>query len=92
MNPETELTNGRLELLQNRILSSSQITPSPQTDGPSSTISTRSRSSTPNARGMGMKKKSEDQGYLIVANRGGAQHAGSGGDVDGIHRWFMIWG
>ena len=38
------------------------------------------------------KKKSKDQGYFIEANGGGAQHTGSGGGVDGIHRWFMLWG
>ena len=35
---------------------------------------------------MEMKKKSKDQGHLIVANGGGAQHTGSGDGVDGIHR------
>ena len=30
------------------------------------------------------KKKSKDQGYLIEANGGGAQHTGSGDDRDGI--------
>ena len=33
-----------------------------------------------------MKKKSKDQGYLIVANRGGSQHTESGGGMNGIHR------
>jgi len=47
-------------------------------------MTTGSCSSTPNVRGMGMKKKSEDQGYLIVANGGGAQHTGSGDNMDGI--------
>ena len=73
----------------NQILSSSQTTPSPQTDEPSPTMSTGSRSSALNARGMGMKKVSKDQGYFIAANGGGAQHTESGGGVDGIHRRFM---
>jgi len=30
-----------------------------------------------------MKKKSEDQGHLIVANEGGAQCTGSGNGMDG---------
>jgi len=76
----------------NQILSSPQITPSPQTDEPSFTMSIGFRNSAPNARGMGMKKKSKDQGYLIAANRGGEQHTGSGGGVDGINRRFMLWG
>ena len=41
---------------------------------------------------MGMEKESKDQGYLIVANGGGAQRTGSGGGVNGIHRRFMKWG
>ena len=76
----------------NRILSSPQITPSSQTDEPSFTMSTGFHNSTLNARGMGMKKKSKDQGYLIAVNEGGAQHTGSGCGGDGIHRWFMLWG
>ena len=36
MNPKTKLTNGRLELFENQILSSSRITQSPLTDEPSS--------------------------------------------------------
>ena len=32
-----------------------------------------------------MEKKSKDQGYVIVANGGGAQHIGSGDGVDGVH-------
>ena len=75
----------------NRILSSSQITPSPQTDEPSFTTSTGFPSSAVNARGMGMKKKSKDHGYFIEANGGEEQHTGSGGGVDGIHRCFMLW-
>ena len=39
-----------------------------------------------------MKKKSKDQGYLIVANGGGTQCTGSGDGMDGLHRWFMLWG
>jgi len=76
----------------NKILSSTHITPSPQTDEPSFTMLTGFRNSAPNARGMGMKKKSKDQGYLIAGNGAGEQHTGSGGGVDGIHRWFMLWG
>ena len=53
---------------------------------------TGSRSSTSNARRMGMEKKSKDQGDLIVMNGGGAQHTVSGGDRDGLHRWAMRWG
>jgi len=48
-------------------------------------MATGSRSSALNARGMGMKKKSKDQGRLIVVNGGGAQHIGSGDGVDGVH-------
>ena len=82
-----------LELLRrNQILSSSQITPSPQTDKSRFTIATGSRSSALNARGMGMKKKNKDQGYLIVVNGDGAQHTRSGDGMDGIHYWFMLWG
>ena len=32
---------------------------------------------------MGLKKKSEDQGHLIVANEGGAQCTRSGNGMDG---------
>ena len=80
-----------LNFIRNQILSSLQVTPSPQTDEPSFTRSTGFRSFAPYARGMGMKKKSKDQGYLIVANGGGAQITGNGGGVDGIHRRFMLW-
>ena len=76
----------------NQILSSPQFTPSPQTNEPSFTTSTGFRSSAMNARGMGMKKKSKDQGHFIVENGGEAQHTGSGGGVNGIHRWFMLRG
>ena len=38
-----------------------------------------------------MRKKSKDQGYLIVANRGGTQHTRSEDDVDGIYRRVMLW-
>ena len=41
---------------------------------------------------MGMKKKSKDQGHLIVANGDGAQRTGSGDDMDGIHYRFTPWG
>ena len=54
-------------------------------------MTTRSLSSTPIAKGMGMKKKRKDQGYFIEANRGGAQHTESGGGRNGIHRRFMLW-
>ena len=74
----------------NQILSSLQVTPSPQTDEPSFIRSTGFRSSAPYARGMGKKKKSKHQGFLIAANDGGAQITGSGGGVDGIHRRFML--
>ena len=33
-----------------------------------------------------MKKKSKDQGDLIVANGGGAQPTRGGGDMDEIHK------
>ena len=39
-----------------------------------------------------MKKKSKDQGHLIVANGDGAQRTRSGDDIDGIHCWFTLWG
>ena len=55
-------------------------------------MTTGSRSSTPNAREMGMKKKSEDQGHLIVASGGGAQHTGSGDGMDRVHKRVMLWG
>ena len=55
-------------------------------------MTTGSRSSAPNARGIAMKKKSKDQGHLRAANGGGMQHTGSGDGMDGIHRWFMLWG
>ena len=32
-----------------------------------------------------MKKKSKDQGHLIVANGGGVQHTRNGDGMDGIH-------
>ena len=43
-------------------------------------------------RGMGIRKKSKDQGYLIVVNGGREQHTRSGGGMDGIHRRLMLWG
>ena len=52
---------------------------------PSSTMMTGSRSSASDSRGMGMKKKSKDQGYLIVANGDEKQCTRSGDGVDGIH-------
>ena len=39
-----------------------------------------------------MKKKSKDQGYLIVVNGGGTQRTESGDGMNGIHRRFMLWG
>ena len=39
-----------------------------------------------------MKKKSKDQGHLIVANGDGAQRTGSGDDMDRIHYRFTLWG
>ena len=39
-----------------------------------------------------MEKKSKNQGYLIVANGDGMQHTESGGEMNGIHRRFMLWG
>ena len=54
-------------------------------------MTTGSRSSTPNAREMGMNKMGKDQGHLIVANGGGAQHTGSGDGMNGIHSRFMLW-
>ena len=75
----------------NRILSSPQITPLPQTDEPSFTMLTGFCNSAPNARGMGMKKKSKDQGYFIAANGGGAQHTESGDGMDEVQRRFMLW-
>ena len=52
VNPKTKLTNDRLELLQ-KLDPSSQITPSPLTDEPSSTMSTRSHSSILDSREWG---------------------------------------
>ena len=57
----------------------SYITPSPQSDE----MRTGSRSSASDSRRMGMKKKSKDQGHLIVANEDGAQHTGSGDGMMG---------
>ena len=56
VNPKTELTNGRLGLLRNQILSS-QITLSPQPEEPSSTMMTGSHSSALDSRGMGMEEE-----------------------------------
>ena len=39
-----------------------------------------------------MKKKSKDQGHLIVANGDGAQCTGSGDNMDGIQCRFTLWG
>ena len=39
---------------------------------------------------MGMKKKSKDQGLLIVANGGGKQHTRTKDGMDGIHRRVML--
>jgi len=39
-----------------------------------------------------MKKKSKDQGLLIVANGDGKQHSGGECSGDGIHRQCMLWG
>ena len=90
MNPKIDYPKGNLNFFENQILSSSQITLSPQTDKPSFTMATGFRNSATNVRGMGMKKKSKDQGYLIAANGGGAQHTGSRCGGDGIHRRFML--
>ena len=80
-----------LNFFENQI-PSSQITPSPLSDEPSSTMTTGSRTSALDSRGMGMKKKSKDQGHLIVVNGDGAQRTGSEDDMDGIHCQFMPWG
>jgi len=56
-----------LNFFENQILSS-QITPSPLSDEPSSTMTTGSLSSASNSRGMRMKEKRKDQGHLIVTN------------------------
>ena len=56
---------------------------SPLTDDLVLRMMTGSHSSALNARGMGMKKKSKDQGHLIVANEDGAQHTGSGDGMMG---------
>ena len=45
-------------------------------------MATRSHSSTSDVRGIGMRKKSKDQGHLIVANGGGVQHTEA--DVAGM--------
>ena len=80
-----------LNFFKNQI-PSSQIIPSPLSGEPSSTMTTRSHSSASDSRGMGMKKKSKDQGHLIVANGDGAQRTGSGDGMDGIHCRFTLWG
>jgi hypothetical protein len=41
---------------------------------------------------MGMKKKSKDQGHLIVVNGDGAQRTTSGDGMDGIHCRFTLQG
>ena len=80
-----------LKFFKKQILSS-QITPSPLSDEPSSTMMTRSRNSTSDSREMGIKKKSKDQGHLIVANGDGAQRTRSGDGRDGIHCRFTLRG
>ena len=45
---------------------SSQITPLSLSDEPSSTMTTGSRSSASDSREIGIKKKSKDEGHLIV--------------------------
>ena len=90
MNPMIDYPKGNLNYFGNQILSS-QITLSPLSDEPSSTMTTGSRSSALDSRVMGMKKKSKDQGHLIVANGDGAQHTGSGDVMDGIHCRFTLW-
>ena len=62
-----------------------EVLQSPLIDNLVLRMTTGSRSFASNARGMGMKKKSKDQGHLIVANGGGAQHTKSGDGMDGIH-------
>ena len=59
--------------------------PSPLTDDLVLRMTTRSHSSASDARGMGMKKESKDQGHLIVANGGGPQCTRGGDGVDGRH-------
>ena len=59
----------------NRILSSPQITPSPQTNEPSFTMSTGSRSSTPNERGNGDEEEEQGQrAFYRGERRWGATH------------------
>ena len=91
VNPKTKLTTVDLNFFENQI-PSSQITPSPLSEEPSSRMMTRSRSSASDSREMGMKKKSKDQGHLIVVNGDGAQRTGSGDGIDGIHCRFTLWG
>ena len=90
VNPKTKLTKVDMNFFENQI--PSQITPSTLSDEPSSTMTTGSRSSTSDSRGMGMKKKSKDQAHLIVANGDGAQRIRSGDGMDGIHCRFTLWG
>ena len=80
-----------LNFFENQIISS-QITPSPLSDEPSSTMTTGSLSSASDSRGMRMKEKRKDQGHLIVVNVDRAQRTESGDGMDGIHYWFMLWG
>ena len=91
MNPKIKPTKGNLDFFDEPDPFTFLITPSPQTDEPSSTMATGFRSSAPNARGM--EKKSKDQGYLIVANGGGvqAQRTRSGDGMDGIHYRLTLW-
>ena len=74
VNPKTKLTNGRLELLQKSNPSSSQITPSPQTDEPSFTMSTGFRSSAPNAREWDEEEEQGPRVFYSGERRWGATH------------------
>ena len=92
MNPKTELSKGNLYFFENQILLLLGLHHHLRLMNLVPRMTTGSRNSTPSARGIGMKKKSKDQGYLIVVSEGGAQHIESRGGVNGIHRRFMKWG
>ena len=74
VNPETKLTKKGTwtSLSEIQIPSSFRIMPSPLTDDLVLRMTTGSHSFASDARGMGMKNESKDQGHLIVANGGGA--------------------
>ena len=63
VNPKTKLTSDRLKLLR-KPDPSSQITPSPQTDEPSSTMSTGSYNSASDSREWEWRRRARTKGLL----------------------------